>query len=183
MACYDLLGKIAGQPLCRLLGGEYRQRIPVAARLTGRWPGQLASMARELAAHGYLAQVIALTGEPALDRQILLEVREALGGSVQLRIDAQASMTGDAARSFCRDIEGQQIQCIIDPLVARELYATAELARQTTAPLGLWRLVHSPADLLNVIRCEAASHVVIDIGQLGGISPARACRRSVRQPA
>jgi L-alanine-DL-glutamate epimerase-like enolase superfamily enzyme len=175
MACWDLVGKVAAQPLCRLWGGQYRQRIPVAARLAGRWPGRLAWMARELSSHGYLAQVIALTGEAAVDRQILNEVRDAVGSAVQLRIDAQSGLTSDAARSFCRDIECQQVQCLIDPLAARGLYPIAALARQTSVPLGVCRAIHSPADLLNVVRCEAASHAVIDPEQLGGISPARAC--------
>ncbi len=175
MACWDLVGKITGQPLCRLWGGEYRQRIPVAARLTGRWPARLAWMARELSGHGYLAQIIELTGEAALDRQIVNEVREAAGEGVQLRIDAQAKLTNDAARSFCREIEGQQVQCLIDPLTTHELQQIAALARQTSVPLCAWRTVRSPADLLNVVRCEAGTHAVIDPEQLGGISAARAC--------
>jgi glucarate dehydratase len=175
MACWDLVGKIAGQPLCRLWGGEYRQRIPVAARLTGRWPARLAWMARELSGHGYLAQIIELTGEAALDRQILNDVREAAGDSVQLRIDAQAKMTSDAARNFCREIEGQPVQCLIDPLTTHEMQPIAALARQTSVPLGIWRAVRSPADLLNLVRCDAAQHTVIDPEPLGGISAARAC--------
>ena len=175
MACWDMIGKITGQPLCRLWGGEYRQRIPVAARLAGRWPARVAWMARELGAHGYLAQVIELTGEAALDRHMLAEVREAVGDGVQLRIDARASFSIDAARGFCRDVEAQQVQCLIDPLAAGSLQPLAALARQTNVPLGVWRPVRSSADLLNVIRCEAASHAVIDAEQLGGISAARAC--------
>jgi L-alanine-DL-glutamate epimerase-like enolase superfamily enzyme len=175
MACWDLVGKITGQPLCRLWGGEYRQRIPVAARLAGRAPARLAWIARELSAHGYLAQVIALTGEAALDRQILGEIRDAVGDGVQLRIDAQASLTNEAARNFCREIEGQHAECLIDPLATRQWHPLAELARQVNVPLAVWRAGRSPNDLLNVVRCEAASHVVIDPEQLGGISSARAC--------
>jgi L-alanine-DL-glutamate epimerase-like enolase superfamily enzyme len=175
MACWDLVGKVTGQPLCRLWGGEYRQRIPVAARLAGRWPARLAWMAREMSVRGYLAQVIAATGEAALDRQIVGEVREAVGDAVQLRVDAQARYMLEAARDLCREIEGQQIQCLIDPLATRELYPIASLARQTNVPLGVWRAVRCPADLLALARCDAAAHVVIDLEQLGGIGPARAC--------
>ncbi len=175
MACWDLVGKVTGQPLCRLWGGEYRQRIPVAARLWGRWPGQLAWMARELANHGCLAEVIALTGDAASDHKILSEVREAVGRGVQLRIDAQAHLTADTARDFCREIESKQVQCLIDPLSSRDAHASAALARQTNVPVAAWRAIRSPTDLLNLVRCEAASHAIIDLEQLGGISAARAC--------
>jgi L-alanine-DL-glutamate epimerase-like enolase superfamily enzyme len=175
LACWDLVGKISNQPLCRLWGGEYRQRIPVAARLTGRWPARLAWMARELSSHGYLAQIIELTGEATVDRQIVSEVRETVGDSVQLRLDAHGKLSSDAARNFCSDVEGQQAQCLIDPFAARELQPLAALARQTNVPLGVWRAVRSPADLLNVVRCEAATHAIIDPEQLGGMAAARAC--------
>ncbi len=175
MACWDLVGKSAGQPLCRLWGGEYRQRIPVAVRLCGRWPQRMAYLARELSGHGYLAQVIAGSGEAALDRRILCAVREAVGDGVQLRVDAQASYTLDAAREFCREIESQQIQCLIDPLATREHFPIASLARQTAVPLGVWRTVRSPGDLLALARFDAAAEVIVDPEQLGGISPARAC--------
>ena len=175
MACWDLAGKAFGQPLCRLWGGEYRQRIPLAVRLAGRWPQRLAWLARELSAHGYHAQVIAASGEVALDRQIVETVRQSVGHGVQLRVDAQASYSLDDARDLCREIESQQIQCLIDPLATRELYPIASLARQTTVPLGIWRAVLSPGDLLALTRCDAAAQVIIDIEQLGGISPARAC--------
>jgi glucarate dehydratase len=175
MACWDLVGKIAGQPLCRLWGGEYRPRIPVAARLTGRWPTRMAWMARELSGHGYMAQIIGLAGEPGVDRQIVGEVRDSVGDSVQLRLDAQGKLTGDAVRNFCSDVEGQQVQCLIDPLPGLDLQPLAALARQTNVPLGVWRAVRSPANLLDVVRCESASYVVIDAEQLGGIASARAC--------
>src|SRR5208283_5752037 len=34
MAVWDLLGRVLRQPLCNLLGGYYRRRIPVSVRLT-----------------------------------------------------------------------------------------------------------------------------------------------------
>jgi L-alanine-DL-glutamate epimerase-like enolase superfamily enzyme len=135
----------------------------------------MAYLSRELSMHGYHAQVVTATGEAALDRQILCAVREAVGDGVQLRVDAQACYTLDAARDLCREIEGQQIQCLIDPLATHELYPIAALARQTTVPLGLWRAVRSPGDLMALARCDAAAHVVVDPEQLGGIAPARAC--------
>ena len=130
--------------------------FPWPRGLPGVGRSALAWLARELSVHGYHAQVITASGEAALDRQILDAVREAVGDGVQLRLDAQASYTLDAARDLCREIEGRQIQCLIDPLATRELYPVASLARQTKVPLGLWRAVRSPGDLLALARCDAA---------------------------
>ena len=175
MACWDLVARAAGQPLCRLLGGEYRRRIPLAARLTGRSPDRLARLARELADQGFHAQIVTASGETELDRQILLAVRDSVGDRMQLRMDAQASYTMDAARDLCCEIEPQNLQFLLDPLSTADLYPIASLGRQVSVPLAVGRAIRRPADVLAMARCGAASTVVVDLEQLGGISPARAC--------
>ena len=48
MACWDLIGRAAGQPLCRLFGGQYRERVPLAVGLPCRQDANLGHLAREL---------------------------------------------------------------------------------------------------------------------------------------
>jgi glucarate dehydratase len=38
IACWDILGKVAGRPVCSLLGGRYRERIPFSAYIFFRYP-------------------------------------------------------------------------------------------------------------------------------------------------
>jgi L-alanine-DL-glutamate epimerase-like enolase superfamily enzyme len=172
MACWDLVGKITGQPLCRLWGGEYRQRIPIAARLDGNLSVR---MARELSTHGYLTLVLGPSDDDHYDRFFLRQIRETVGDSVELRIDAAGTLLAESARDFCRDIERHRVQCLIDPVFSRGVRPIAALASQTNVPLGIRRALQSSRDLLEAIRLQAASHVVIDPEQLGGISAARAC--------
>src|SRR4029078_13108522 len=49
MACWDLLGKLCGQPLYRLLGGMVRERVAVACCMGIQTPEKAAEVAR-----GYL---------------------------------------------------------------------------------------------------------------------------------
>ena len=51
----------------------------------------------------------------------------------------------------------------------------ASLGRQTSIPMAAWRTIRSSADVLACVRCGAAPFVVIDLEQVGGIVPARAC--------
>lgn len=175
MACWDLVGQAAGQPLCRLLGGAYRQRIPQAVRLSGRWPDRLARVAREMSDQGFHAQILTASGEAELDRQMLRSVRESVGDRIDLRMDAQASYTLEAVRDLCADIEYDNLQFLLDPLATRQLYPIAALGRQVSVPLAVGRSIRSPTDVLALVRCGAASHVIVDLEQVGGISPARAC--------
>jgi muconate cycloisomerase len=174
MALWDLAGRVTGQPLCRLLGGEYRRQIPLAARLHGRSPDRVARRARPLVDQGFHALVLAACGQVDLDHKLVTAVRQAVGGRIDLRLDAQAVFTADAARDLCAQIEFEQVRFLLDPLATRELYPVAALGRQTPVPLGVWRAIRGPADVLALVRCGAAAYVVLDLEQLGGISPARA---------
>jgi L-alanine-DL-glutamate epimerase-like enolase superfamily enzyme len=174
MACWDLVGRATAEPLCRLLGGEYRRQIPLAARLSGSSPGRSARLARQLVDQGFHAFVLAGGTEATLDRQSLVAVREAVGDRMALRLDAQAAYTPDHARDLCAEIEFEQLQFLLDPLATCELYPVAALGRQTAVPLALWRAIRGPADVLALVRASAAAYVVIDAERLGGIAPARA---------
>jgi muconate cycloisomerase len=175
MACWDLIGRLLGQPLCNLLGGAYRRRVPLAVGLGSGRPHRLARFARELASQGYHCQTITSSGQMELDRLLVSAVREAVGDAVQLRLDAEAHYEMETVRDLCAALEYERLQFLLDPLDTRELYPVASLGRQTTVPLAVWRAVRSPADVLAAARCGAASSVVIDLEQVGGISPARSC--------
>jgi len=180
MASWDLVGRAAGQPLCHLFGGAYRQRIPVAVRLAGTPGRPLAQLARELAEQGFHSQIITSCGEPGRDLQTLAEVREGGGDRVELRFDAAASYDIDTARELCAELESSGLQFMLDPLRANELGTIASLRRQTSVPLAAWRAIRSPADVLALVRCRAAPFVVVDLELVGGIAPARRCAAIAR---
>jgi L-alanine-DL-glutamate epimerase-like enolase superfamily enzyme len=174
MACWDLAGRATGQPLCRLLGGEYRRQIPLAARLSGRGPDRAARRARPLVDQGFHALILPASGQVDLDAKMLSAVRQAVGSRIDLRLDAQAAFSEDSARELCAAIESEQVRFLLDPLSTSELYPVAALGRQTLVPLAVGRAVHGPADVLALARCGEAAYAVLDPEQLGGISPTRA---------
>lgn len=175
MAFWDLAGRAAGQPLCRLLGGEYRRRIPVAVRLADGTPRRMARVARTLAEHGFHAQIVASGGRIEDDVAALAAVREALGDRAELRLDAMARFDVETARDLCAALEYAGVRFVLDPLGTRELYPVASLGRQTGVPLAVGRAIGGPADVLALVRCGAARFVVVDPEQVGGIVPARKC--------
>jgi L-Ala-D/L-Glu epimerase len=175
MAAWDLLGRVLRQPLCNLLGGYYRRRAPASVRLTGCHPKTAAPVARELAEQGFHTQTIVSGGRPDEDAKTLAAVRETVGDRIELRFDGQGRFDLETARDLCADLEFEKLQCFFDPLAAPDLHALAALGRQTNVPLAAWRAIRSPADLWTAARCNAAPLVVVDLEQVGGIAPARAC--------
>lgn len=175
MAVWDVLGRVLRQPLCNLLGGYYRRRVPVSIRLDGHKPTHTAQICRELAEQGFHTQTIAGTGHLDEDLATLTEIREMVGDRVELRFDGMARYGLEAARDLSAGMESHDLQFFLDPLATRELHPVASLGRQTSVPLAVWRAIHSPTDALTAARCHAAAFLMVDLDQVGGIVPARAC--------
>jgi L-alanine-DL-glutamate epimerase-like enolase superfamily enzyme len=175
MAVWDLLGRVLRQPLCNLLGGYYRRRVPIAIRLAAGHTKNVAHISRELADQGFHTQTIGSSGRPDDDLRSIAAIREMVGDRVELRLDGGGQFGMEVARDLCAGLEFEDLQFLLDPLSAPELHAMASLGRQTSVPLAAWRAIRGAADVLTAVRCGAAPFVEIDLEQVGGIVPARAC--------
>ena len=95
IALWDLLGKATGQPVGRLLGGRYRERVKPYASLLMREPDALAELLRELKGEGFRAFKIGWgpfgRHSHAYDEQIVRAAREAVGADADLMVDAGGS--------------------------------------------------------------------------------------------
>jgi L-Ala-D/L-Glu epimerase len=175
MAVWDLLGRVLRQPLCNLLGGYYRRRVPISIRLAGFHAKNVAHVSRELAEQGFHTQTLASSGRGDEDLKNVKSIREMVGDRVELRLDGQGRFDMETARDLCAGLEFEDVQFFLDPLSAPELHAMASLGRQTSVPLAARRAIRGTADVLTAVRCNAAPFVEIDLEQVGGIVPARAC--------
>lgn len=96
LALWDLLGKACGQPVGRLLGGRYRERVRPYASLLMRDPNQMADVLLPVKAQGFRAFKIGWgpfgrRGSFAIDEAIVAEARKAIGDDSLLMVDAGAS--------------------------------------------------------------------------------------------
>ncbi|MSU63521.1 MAG: mandelate racemase/muconate lactonizing enzyme family protein [Pedosphaera sp.] len=95
IALWDLLGQATGQPVGRLLGGRYRERVRPYASILMQRPEPLADHLRSIKAQGFRAFKIGWgpfgRGSHALDEAIVRAAREAIGSDALLMVDAGAS--------------------------------------------------------------------------------------------
>lgn len=95
IALWDILGKVTGQPVGRLLGGRYRERVRPYASLLMQQPGPLADELTRLRTQGWRAFKIGWgpfgRQSDALDEAIVRAAREAVGDEAQLMVDAGGS--------------------------------------------------------------------------------------------
>jgi D-galactarolactone cycloisomerase len=95
IALWDILGKATGQPVSRLLGGRYRERVLPYASLLMQEPQPLAAHLHAVQAQGFRAFKIGWgpfgRRSNLLDEQIVRAAREAVSDDALLMVDAGAS--------------------------------------------------------------------------------------------
>ncbi len=153
IALWDILGKAANLPICSLLGGVYRDKIPVYATLFRE--GSAENVGRRAAAAiaaGFAAvktQVATRYGfdaEPDDTVATVARIRKEIGDKPGLIVDANSGWTTATAIRRCREIEPYNIAWLEQPVPERDLGAVAEVCKATEIPMtfgeeewNLWR--------------------------------------------
>jgi D-galactarolactone cycloisomerase len=95
IALWDILGKFTGQPVGRLLGGRYRERVMPYASILMTEPGTLVDHLLAVRSQGFRAFKIGWgpfgRQSAARDEAIIKAAREAIGPDAMLMVDAGAS--------------------------------------------------------------------------------------------
>ncbi len=95
IAMWDILGKSTGQPVGRLLGGRYRDRVRPYASILMQDPGPLSEHLHSIQAQGFRAFKIGWgpfgRQSDVMDEQIVRAARQAVGSEAMLMVDAGAS--------------------------------------------------------------------------------------------
>src|SRR3954469_9918246 len=95
IALWDLFGKITGQPVSRLLGGCYRQRIKPYGSILFDEPGPLRETLQATVARGFRAIKLGWRPSGRRDRRtdelLVRTARDTVGPDVELMVDAGGS--------------------------------------------------------------------------------------------
>jgi D-galactarolactone cycloisomerase len=95
IALWDILGKVTGQPVGRLIGGRYRNRVQPYASILMREPERMADELVPVKEQGFRAFKIGWGPfgkvSAAVDEAIVRVAREAIGPESRLMVDAGAS--------------------------------------------------------------------------------------------
>ncbi len=168
MALWDICGKIAGQPVCCLLG-RYRETFETDKTIFIDTPAAMAEAAREVVREGFRTIKVKVGEAPEMDIERLRAVREAVGSDIALRIDANQGWRPAEAVRCLRGIEKYQIQACEQPVPYWDLEGLKYVREHSSMPIMADESVHSPHDAFEVARREAVDIINIKLMKSGGI--------------
>src|SRR5258706_8674668 len=88
IACWDILGQVAGLPVCALLGGRYGEDVVLYRAISQEEPEAMASRVAGYRAEGYRRFQLKVGGDPDVDVERIRAVRAVLEPTDALVADA-----------------------------------------------------------------------------------------------
>lgn len=172
IACYDLMGKLSGQPIYNLLGGQYRKEIDIPFVISIGNADETAVAAKKALHEGFGS--LKLKTGPDLKQSIesIRAVKKAAGSDIPLRVDAnQGWGTVSNTLHVLKQIEGLDIDWIEQPVYADDLDALAEIKARSSFSIMADEAIKDFKDLRLVIQKKAADYINIKLMKCGGIYP------------
>ncbi|CAM3811253.1 MULTISPECIES: mandelate racemase/muconate lactonizing enzyme family protein [Streptomyces] len=181
-ALWDLLGKATGQPVGRLLGGRYRDRVrPYASLLMDR-PEPLRDQLLGLREAGWRAFKIGWgpfgRHDSGLDERIVAAAREAVGPEAELMVDAGASDSAwrqgyKWALRTARMLDDYGVAWFEEPLPPDALEDYAQLRRLAPVAISGGEVLTRRQAFQPWVEAGALDIVQPDVTKAGGISELR----------
>ena len=173
MACWDILGKATGLPVCVLLGGRYGQDFGLYRAISQEAPSAMAERVAGYRAEGYRRFQLKVGSRPEDDIARIRAVAEQLGPEDRLIADANTGWLMHDALRVVRSVSDVDVY-IEQPCASYEECLTVR--RRTDHPFILDEVVDS-VEMLVRGRADLAMDVVnIKISKFGGLTRAGQAR-------
>lgn len=182
IALWDILGKVTGQPVGRLLGGRYRDRVRPYASILMQEPEPLAAHLAKIRSEGFRAFKIGWgpfgRQNNSLDEAIVKAARQAIGSDCLLMVDAGAS---DAfwnqgykwAVRTARMLADYDVYWFEEPLPPDNLADYALLRQNSSVLIAGGEVLTRRQSFVPWLQGRALDIVQPDVTKVGGISEER----------
>jgi galactonate dehydratase len=195
MACWDIIGKEAGQPVYKLLGGRVHERLRSYTYIYAR-PGDKvnvyqdpelsAERAAEYVAQGFTAikfdpagpytafdgRQLSL-GQLDLCERFMRELRAAVGSHADLLFGTHGQMTAAGAVRLARRLEPYDPLWFEEPVPPDAPEEMALVARATSIPIAAGERLATKYDFARLLRAQAAAILQMNLGRVGGLLEAK----------
>ncbi|MEZ6125280.1 MAG: cis-3-hydroxy-L-proline dehydratase [Planctomycetaceae bacterium] len=173
IACWDLLGQVAGLPVCELLGGRYGEDFVLYRAISQQPPEIMAANVADYRQQGYRRFQLKVGGNPDEDIERIRAVRKILEPGDKLVADANTGWLMHEAARVVRGVRDIDVY-IEQPCLSYE--ECLSIRRRTDHPFVMDEHIDSIEMLLRAHSDLAADVVNLKISKLGGLTKTRQAR-------
>ncbi len=174
MAVLDALGKELDAPVSSIIGGPYRDSIPLSWTIANNDPETDAKEAAKMVARGWRILKIKMGSLPLkkdLDR--VTAVRQAVGDKVSIRIDVNQGWRLHQAHAALEPLKEASVDLLEQPLPKWDIIGSSMLARKSTIPIAADESLCNIRDAVELIQRRAAGVFAYKLTKMGGITNAQ----------
>ncbi|MDD3657090.1 MAG: mandelate racemase/muconate lactonizing enzyme family protein [Atribacterota bacterium] len=169
IALYDILGKVLNVPICKLLGGIVRERIPLTGvvgydesinnmiKLGEKWMNQ-----------GYKSLRFKIGRGLKKDEELLKAIRKDLGEEVKIRADVNQVYTPDEAVKVVKTLEKYDMEAIEQPVPWYDIKGLSLVNKSSHIPIMPHESLYNIHDAIQLINNDAISLFGLKMYRPGG---------------
>jgi galactonate dehydratase len=185
MACWDIAGKVCGQPVHNLWGGRCHERLRAYANgwyRGPRTPESFAEKARDVARRGYTALKFDPFGDAwrtlsryefDLSIDIIRAVRDAIGAQVDILVEGHSRFNVATAVELSLAMHPLRPAWFEEPVNHKNIAATVEVARRSPVPIATGESFSSKQEFAELLKHEVVNILQPEPLNLGGLFAAR----------
>ncbi len=195
IALWDIKGKKLGAPIYELLGGKYRDTIPLYANgwFLGKelTPDSYAKEAQKVVAKGFTAmkcdpfrmKYLGGVHDPAnlgVSREeeengiaVMHAIRETVGPKVEIAVDAHGRFSVATAIRLGRLLEPFDLMWFEEPVPPENMDALSMVREKINVPICVGERLCTRHGFRQVLERKLADHIMPDVTRTGGISELR----------
>jgi L-alanine-DL-glutamate epimerase-like enolase superfamily enzyme len=174
VACWDILGRSVGLPVCTLLGGRRGEDFPLYAAVPLGPAEAMVAFSLNALQGGIGALQLKLGSDPFVDAGRVRAVRAAVGDGPLIVADANGGWGRHDALVAARLLSDVTNVVLEQPCAT--LAECLEIRRRTSLPMSLDEVIVDVPSLIEAAGLGAMESINLKIGRVGGLSRARVVR-------
>jgi L-alanine-DL-glutamate epimerase-like enolase superfamily enzyme len=172
MACWDVMGKALGQPVCKLIGGLCRTSIPAYASDL-HWqedPVAMARLAASFVERGFRMVKTHVGVDAVDDVRRVRALRQAIGPDVGLMVDINTGFDRPTAIRFGRRIAEYDVFWYEEPLSPMDVDGLSVVREATGLPIATGENEYTRWGFKEMFQKGGVDVAMPDIARTGGIT-------------